>query len=200
VIGSSASGKTTLARLLVGYHKPSDGFVRLDGADVSQWSTNGLGEHIGYLPQDIQLFNGTISENIARLEPVKENQELIISAAKQVGIHEMILSMSKGYDTDIGEKGSKLSGGQRQRIGLARAVFRDPKYLVLDEPNSNMDGEAEIALIQLIKDLKQKGTTVIVVTHKPNLIEVADNILVLHEGNVVHFGKKSDVLDKIKLV
>jgi len=200
VIGSSASGKTTLARLLVGYHKPSDGFVRLDGADVSQWSTNGLGEHIGYLPQDIQLFNGTISENIARLEPVKENQELIISAAKQVGIHEMILSMSKGYDTDIGEKGSKLSGGQRQRIGLARAIFRDPKYLVLDEPNSNMDGEAEIALIQLIKDLKQKGTTVIVVTHKPNLIEVADNILVLHEGNVVHFGKKSDVLDKIKLV
>ncbi len=200
IIGSSASGKTTLARLLVGYHKPSDGFIRLDGADVSQWSANGLGELIGYLPQDIQLFNGTISENISRLEPVKDNEENIIAAAKQVGIHEMILKMTNGYDTDIGEKGSKLSGGQRQRIGLARAIFRDPKYLVLDEPNSNLDGEAELELIQLIEALKQKGTTVIVITHKPNLVEVADNILVLHEGNVVHFGTRSEVLEKIKLV
>jgi ABC-type protease/lipase transport system fused ATPase/permease subunit len=150
VIGSSASGKTTLARLLVGYHKPSSGFIRLDGADVSQWAVNGLGEHIGYLPQDIQLFNGTISENIARLESVKENEEQIVAAAKQVGIHEMILKMSEGYDTDIGEKGSKLSGGQRQRVGLARAIFKEPKYLVLDEPNSNMDGEAELELIRLI--------------------------------------------------
>ncbi len=200
IIGSSASGKTTLARLLVGFHKPNDGFIRLDGADVSQWSTNGLGEQIGYLPQDIQLFNGTISENISRLEPIKDNEKEIISAAKQVGIHEMILKMTNGYDTDIGEKGSKLSGGQRQRIGLARAIFKEPKYLVLDEPNSNLDGEAELELLQLIKDLKQKGTTVIVITHKPNLVEVADNILVLHEGNVVHFGTSSEVLEKIKLV
>ena len=200
IIGSSASGKTTLARLLVGYHKPNDGFIRLDGADISQWSTNGLGEQIGYLPQDIQLFNGTISENISRLEPLKDNEKEIISAAKQVGIHEMILKMTNGYDTDIGEKGNKLSGGQRQRIGLARAIFKEPKYLVLDEPNSNLDGEAELELLQLIKDLKQKGTTVIVITHKPNLIEVADNILVLHDGNVVHFGTSSEVLEKIKLV
>ncbi len=200
IIGSSASGKTTLARLLVGYHKPSDGFIRLDGADVSQWSTNGLGEQIGYLPQDIQLFNGTISENISRLEPIKDNEKEIISAAKQVGIHEMILKMTNGYDTDIGEKGNKISGGQRQRIGLARAIFKEPKYLVLDEPNSNLDGEAELELLQLIKDLKQKGTTVIVITHKPNLVEVADNILVLHEGNVVHFGTSAEVLEKIKLV
>jgi PrtD family type I secretion system ABC transporter len=200
IIGSSASGKTTLARLLVGFHKPNDGFIRLDGADVSQWSTNGLGEQIGYLPQDIQLFNGTISENISRLEPIKDNEKEIINAAKQVGIHEMILKMTNGYDTDIGEKGSKLSGGQRQRIGLARAIFKEPKYLVLDEPNSNLDGEAELELLQLIKDLKQKGTTVIVITHKPNLVEVADNILVLHEGNVVHFGTSSEVLEKIKLV
>ncbi|MCF6203925.1 MAG: type I secretion system permease/ATPase [Methylococcaceae bacterium] len=200
IIGSSASGKTTLARLLVGYHKPNDGFIRLDGADISQWSTNGLGEQIGYLPQDIQLFNGTISENISRLEPIKDNEKEIISAAKQVGVHEMILKMTNGYDTDIGEKGSKLSGGQRQRIGLARAIFKEPKYLVLDEPNSNLDGEAELELLQLIKDLKQKGTTVIVITHKPNLVEVADNILVLHEGNVVHFGTSSEVLEKIKLV
>ena len=200
VIGSSASGKTTLARLLVGYHKPSDGFIRLDGADVSQWSANGLGEHIGYLPQDIQLFNGTISENISRLEPVKDNEESIIAAAKIVGIHEMILKMTNGYDTDIGEKGSKLSGGQRQRVGLARAIFKAPKYLVLDEPNSNMDGEAELELIRLIETLKKNGTTVIVVTHKPNLVDVADNILVLHEGNVVQFGTRSEVLEKIKLV
>lgn len=200
VIGSSASGKTTLARLLVGYHKPSDGFIRLDGADVSQWSGNGLGQLIGYLPQDIQLFSGTVAENIARLEPVKENEEKIIAAAKLVGIHEMILKMNKGYETDIGEHGNKLSGGQRQRIGLARAIFGNPKYLVLDEPNSNMDGEAELGLLNLIKDLKQNGTTIIVVTHKPNLIEVADTILVLHEGNVVQFGEKAEVLEKIKLV
>ncbi len=200
VIGSSGSGKTSLARLLVGYYKPIDGFVRLDGADVSQWSANGLGEMIGYLPQDIQLFNGTISENIARLEPIKENEEKIIAAAKQVGIHEMILKMSEGYDTDIGEKGNKLSGGQRQRIGLARAVYGNPRFLVLDEPNSNMDGEAELELLQLIERLKHAGTTLIVVTHKPNLVEVADKVLVLHEGNVVQFGTRSDVLEHIKLV
>lgn len=199
VIGSSASGKTTLARLLVGYHKPNAGFVRLDGADVSQWSDNGLGKMIGYLPQDIQLFNGTVSENIARLEPVKDNEEKIISAAKLVGIHEMILKMPKGYESDIGEKGSKLSGGQRQRIGLARAVLGEPGFVVLDEPNSNLDGEAELALLEMIKILKQAGTTVVVVTHKPNLVEVADKILVLHEGNVVHFGTRSEVLKHIKL-
>lgn len=200
VIGSSASGKTTLARLLVGYHKPNAGFVRLDGADVSQWSTNGLGKLIGYLPQDIQLFNGTVSENIARLNPVKENEEKIIAAAKLVGIHSMILKMSNGYDTDIGERGNKLSGGQRQRIGLARAVFEESRFLVLDEPNSNLDGEAELELLEMIKSLKQAGTTVVVITHKPNLIEVADKVLVLHEGNVVHFGMRSEVLKQIKLV
>lgn len=200
VIGSSASGKTTLAQLLTGYYKPNSGFIRLDGADVSQWSANGLGELIGYLPQDIQLFNGTVSENIARLDPVQENNDSIIDAAKLVGIHEMILKMPKGYDSDIGEKGNRLSGGQRQRIGLARAIYKDPKFVVLDEPNSNLDGEAEVDLLELIKALKKGGTTVIVVTHKPNLVEVADNILVLHEGNIVHFGTSTDVLDKIKLV
>ncbi len=200
IIGSSGSGKTTLARLLVGFYQPVDGFVRLDGADVGQWSSNGLGHLIGYLPQDIQLFNGTISDNIARLEPVKENEDKIIKAARQVGIHEMILKMSDGYDTDIGEKGSKLSGGQRQRIGLARAVYGEPKFLVLDEPNSNMDGEAELELLRLIEELRQTGTTVIVITHKPNLVDIADKILALHEGNVVQFGTRSKVLEQIKLV
>jgi PrtD family type I secretion system ABC transporter len=200
IIGSSASGKTTLARLLVGFYKPSDGFIRLDGADVSQWATNGLGKMIGYLPQDIQLFSGSISENISRLESVKDNDEAIVEAAKKVGIHDMILKMSNGYDTDIGEKGSKLSGGQRQRVGLARAIYKNPKYLVLDEPNSNMDGEAEIELIKLINVLKQEAVTVIVITHKPNLVDVADNVLVLHEGSVINYGPRKEVLDKIKLV
>ena len=200
ILGSSASGKTTLARLLVGFYKPSDGFIRLDGADVNQWATNGLGEMIGYLPQDIQLFNGSISENISRLESVKENDELIVEAAKKVGIHDMILKMSNGYDTDIGEKGSKLSGGQRQRVGLARAIYKNPKYLVLDEPNSNMDGEAEVELIKLIGILKQEGVTVIVITHKPNLVDVADNVLVLHEGSVINYGTRAEVLEKIRLV
>jgi PrtD family type I secretion system ABC transporter len=200
IIGSSASGKTTLARLLVGFYKPCDGFIRLDGADVSQWATNGLGKMIGYLPQDIQLFSGSISENISRLESVKDNDESIVEAAKKIGIHDMILKMSNGYDTDIGEKGSKLSGGQRQRVGLARAIYKNPKYLVLDEPNSNMDGEAEIELIKLINVLKQEAVTVIVITHKPNLVDVADNVLVLHEGSVINYGPRKEVLDKIKLV
>jgi ABC-type protease/lipase transport system fused ATPase/permease subunit len=185
---------------LVGFYKPSDGFIRLDGADVSQWATNGLGKMIGYLPQDIQLFSGSISENISRLESVKDNDEAIVEAAKKVGIHDMILKMSNGYDTDIGEKGSKLSGGQRQRVGLARAIYKNPKYLVLDEPNSNMDGEAEIELIKLINVLKQEAVTVIVITHKPNLVDVADNVLVLHEGSVINYGPRKEVLDKIKLV
>ena len=200
IIGSSGSGKTSLARLLVGYYKPVSGFVRLDSADISQWSDNGLGELIGYLPQDIQLFNGSISDNIARLESIKDNEEKIIEAAKQAGIHEMILRMSDGYDTDIGEKGNKLSGGQRQRVGLARALYGDPNYLVLDEPNSHMDGEAEIELIELIGRLKKQGTTIVVITHKPNLVEVADKLLVLHEGNVVQFGSRTEVLEHIKLV
>ncbi|WAK00678.1 type I secretion system permease/ATPase [Methylobacter sp. YRD-M1] len=196
VIGSSASGKTTLARLLTGYYKPNDGFVRLDGADVSQWSKNGLGAMIGYLPQDVQLFSGTVAENIARLEPVKEHEHEIIHAAKRVGIHDMILKLPQGYDTDIGEKGNKLSGGQRQRLGLARAIFDDPKFLVLDEPNSNLDGEAELELLRLLNTLKRQGTTIVVVTHKPNLVEAADKILVLHEGNVIKFGPKIDVLSQ----
>lgn len=196
VIGSSASGKTTLARLLTGFYKPNDGFVRLDGADVSQWSKNGLGAMIGYLPQDVQLFSGTVAENISRLDSVKEHEHDIIHAAKRVGIHDMILKLPQGYDTDIGEKGNKLSGGQRQRIGLARAIYGDPKFLVLDEPNSNLDGEAEIELLRLLNNLKRQGTTIVVVTHKPNLVEVADKILVLHEGNIIKFGPKIDVLSQ----
>lgn len=200
VIGSSASGKSTLSKLLVGYYRPSDGFIRLDGADVGFWAKNGLGQHVGYLPQDIQLFHGTVADNICRLQSVKENEEAIIFAAKKAGIHEMILKLSQGYDTQIGEQGGRLSGGQRQRLGIARALYGNPRFVVLDEPNSNLDGEAEILLIELLETLKQEGVTVVVVTHKPNLVQSADKVIAMHEGNVVKFGSRDDVLAQIKMV
>jgi len=199
VIGSSASGKSTLTKLLVGYYRPSDGFIRLDGADVNFWSRNGLGQHIGYLPQDIQLFSGTVADNICRLQKVKDNEEAIIAAAKKAGIHEMILKLSQGYETEIGEQGARLSGGQQQRIGLARALYGNPKFLVLDEPNSSLDGEAELMLIELLATLKSEKVTIVVVTHKPNLMEVADKVLAMHEGNVVKFGTRAEVLAQIKM-
>lgn len=199
IIGSSASGKSTLSKLLVGYYRPSDGFIRLDGADVNFWSKNGLGQHIGYLPQDIQLFSGTVADNICRLQKVKENEEAIIAAAKKAGIHEMVLKLTHGYETEIGDQGAQLSGGQRQRLGLARALYGEPKFLVLDEPNSSLDGEAEILLIELLETLKQEGVTVVVVTHKPNLMQCADRVLVMHEGNVMQFGPRDEVLAKVKM-
>jgi len=199
IIGSSASGKSTLSKLLVGYYRPNDGFIRMDGADVNFWAKNGLGQHIGYLPQDIQLFSGTVAENICRLQNVKEHELEIIATAKKAGIHDMILKLSHGYDTEIGYQGSRLSGGQRQRVGLARALYGNPKFIVLDEPNSSLDGESEIFLIELLATLKQEGVTVIFVSHKPNLMQVADKILVLHEGNVVKFGEREEVLAQIKM-
>ncbi|HIG65435.1 MAG TPA: type I secretion system permease/ATPase [Methyloprofundus sp.] len=200
VIGSSASGKSTLSKLLVGYYRPSDGFIRLDGADVNLWSKNGLGQHIGYLPQDIQLFPGSVADNICRLQVVKQNEQAIIAAAKKAGVHEMILKLPKGYETEIGDQGKRLSGGQRQRLGIARALYGNPRFIVLDEPNSNLDGEAEMLLIELLIYLKEEGVTVVVVTHKPNLMEVADKVIAMHEGNVVKFGQRDDVLAQIKMV
>jgi len=200
IIGSSASGKTTLSKLLVGYYRPSDGFIRLDGADVNFWSKNGLGQYIGYLPQDIQLFPGSVADNICRMQSVKECEESIIAAAKKAGIHEMILKLSKGYDTEIGVQGSRLSGGQRQRLGIARALYGNPRFIVLDEPNSSLDGEAEMLLVELLQTLKQEGVTVIVVTHKPNLVQNADKVLALHEGNVAKYGSRDAVLAQIKML
>jgi ABC-type protease/lipase transport system fused ATPase/permease subunit len=197
VIGSSASGKTTLAKLLVGYYMPTGGFVRLDGADVNLWAKNGLGDMIGYLPQDIQLFSGTVAENIARLESVQDNGDKIIAAAKQARIHEMILKLPAGYDTNIGERGARLSGGQRQRLGMARALYGNPKFLVLDEPNSNLDGQSELELLEILKELKQQQVTVVVISHKPNLVEIADKVLALHEGPVIKFGTRQTVLSQI---
>jgi len=192
IIGPSASGKSTLARLLVGVWMPASGKVRLDGADVYRWNKDELGKYVGYLPQDIELFDGTIAENIARFGEI--NSENVIAAARRAGVHEMILRFPKGYDTPIGRGGSFLSGGQRQRIGLARSLYGDPSLIVLDEPNSNLDDAGEAALIQSVMELKTHGKTVVVITHRTNIIGVVDKILFLREGALQMYGPRQEVL------
>jgi ABC-type multidrug transport system ATPase subunit len=182
--------------MLVGNLVPVAGHVRLDGMDVSQWSSADLGKHIGYLPQGIELFSGTISENIARMQEV--DSEMVIAAARQAGVHDMILSMEQGYDTEIGEGGKALSGGQRQRIGLARALYGDPRLLVFDEPNSNLDNDGEAALIGVIRSLKARGATAIVIAHRPSILQDVDKILVLKAGTIEMFGPRDDVQSKLK--
>jgi len=191
VIGPSASGKSSLARLLVGVWRPFAGSVRLDGAEISQWNKNELGPYIGYLPQDIELFDGTISENIARFGEI--NSELVINAAQMAGVHEMILHLPQGYDTVIGAN-SGLSGGQRQRIGLARALYGSPSLVVLDEPNSNLDDAGEVALVAAIRSLKNQGSTVFLITHRTSVIGAVDKMLVLQAGASVAFGARDEVL------
>lgn len=192
LIGPSGSGKSTLARLLVGVWPAAMGKVRLDGADVYQWNKDELGPNIGYLPQDIELFAGTISENIARFADV--DAEKVIQAATLAGVHEMILRFPQGYDTRVGDAGSGLSGGQKQRIGLARALYGLPAFLVLDEPNSNLDDVGEQALSQAILQLRQVGKTVILISHRPNIIRVTNKLLMLRDGMVAAFGPTEQVL------
>ncbi|HIC99765.1 MAG TPA: type I secretion system permease/ATPase [Piscirickettsiaceae bacterium] len=192
MIGPSASGKSTLARLLVGVWPPAAGKVRLDGADLFQWDKSEVGPYIGYLPQDIELFEGTIAENIARFGDL--DSEKIIQAAKRAGVHEMILRFPKGYETPIGPGGANLSGGQRQRIALARAMYGDARLLVLDEPNANLDEAGEAALIQALRTLKQEGRTVVVITHKMNLLNGVDNLMVLRDGMMQAYGPKEQIL------
>ncbi|MDC8772873.1 type I secretion system permease/ATPase [Roseateles albus] len=199
VIGPSAAGKSTLVRVLLGLWRPQSGTVRLDGASLADWPSHLIGPHIGYLPQEIELLSGTVAENIARMSYAEQASEAIVKAAKTAGAHEMILKLPQGYDTEIGETGQKLSGGQKQRIGLARALFGQPRYVVLDEPNSNLDKEGEEALVDAIRVLKGLGTTLIFVTHKPSLVKHADKVLVLESGNVLAFGPREAVLAKLQL-
>lgn len=196
VLGPSGSGKSTLARVMVGIWFDVTGDVHLDGLPISSWNRMDLGPHLGYLPQDVELFEGTIAENIARLGEV--NSRLVIEAARSSGMHEMILRYPKGYDTPIGEAGNLLSGGQRQRIGLARAIYGDPALVVLDEPNANLDDAGEVALLNTVRQLKAKGKTVILITHRPGAIAVADRLVVLQDGKVMVEGPKDGVLAALR--
>jgi len=193
IIGPSGAGKTTLARALVGIWPVLSGHIRIDGADISQWDNNRLGPHIGYLTQDVQLFSGTVAENISRFGDV--HPEKVVIAAKRAGAHEMILQLSEGYGTRIGEGGRSLSGGQRQRIGLARALYGDPRILVLDEPNSSLDKEGEQALSHAIAEAGKDGRTVIVISHRPALLDIVDKIAVLKDGALTMYGLRKPVLE-----
>lgn len=196
VLGPSGSGKSTLARCMVGIWPQVTGEVLLDGLPIDGWDRNELGPYLGYLPQDIELFEGTIAENIGRFGKVVS--EKVIAAAKTTGLHEMILRLPKGYDTPIGEAGHLLSGGQRQRIGLARAVYGDPVLIVLDEPNANLDEVGETALVRTVNALKEKGRTVFLITHRPGVLAVADRVMVLRDGQVQRDGPRDEVLAQLR--
>jgi ATP-binding cassette subfamily C protein len=195
IIGPSASGKSSLARALVGVWSPLRGSIRLDGATLDQWSPEALGRYIGYLPQDIELFDGTVGQNIARFEADADPQA-IIAAAETAGVHEMIVHLPDGYDTRIGEGGMALSAGQRQRIGLARALYGNPFLVVLDEPNSNLDIEGEQALSKAIASVRERGGIVVVVAHRPSALASVDFALVMNNGEAQAFGPKDEVLRK----
>jgi ATP-binding cassette subfamily C exporter for protease/lipase len=196
ILGPSGSGKSTLARVMMGIWPDVEGEVLLDGLPIQGWNRLELGPHLGYLPQDIELFEGTIAENICRFREV--DSQRVIEAARCAGLHEMILRFPKGYDTPMGEAGSLLSGGQRQRIGLARAVYGDPAVIVLDEPNANLDDAGEAALVRTVRELKAKGKTVFLITHRPGAVAVADRLVVLRDGRIVADGPRDAVLAQLR--
>ncbi|MER8373617.1 type I secretion system permease/ATPase [Mesorhizobium sp. M1406] len=196
IVGPSASGKSSLVRAIAGIWLPMRGTVRLDGATLDQWSPEELGSHIGYLPQDVQLFDGTIAENIARFEP-RAASDKILAAARAAGVHDLVVHLPEGYETRIGEAGSALSAGQRQRVALARALYGDPFLVILDEPNSNLDAEGEAALTEAIQGVRARGGIAVVVAHRPSALASLDQVLVMANGRVQAFGPKSEVLNKV---
>jgi len=196
VVGPSAAGKTCLARLLVGIWKPARGSVRLDAVELSDWNPDEFGPQIGYVPQEIEFFEGTVAENIARLGEI--DPEKVVQAAKLIGMHEIILGFPKGYDTELGETGFALSGGQRQRLAIARGFYGIPKYIVMDEPNANLDEVGESALVQAVSYLKSQGSAIVMTTHRPRLVSVVDNLLVLRNGRQVGFGPAEDMINAVR--
>jgi ATP-binding cassette subfamily C protein len=195
IIGASASGKSSLARAIVGVWPATRGSIRIDGAALDQWSSEALGPHIGYLPQDMKLFAGTVAQNISRFER-QPSAEAVIAAATAAGVHELILGLPNGYETEIGEAGAALSAGQRQRIGLARALYGEPFLVVLDEPNANLDKEGEEALTRAIQGVRERGGIVIVVAHRPSALASVDILLVMRAGRLGSFGPKEAIFKR----
>lgn len=196
LLGASAAGKSSLTRALAGIWPATSGVIRLDGAALEQWDPDALGRHIGYLPQDVALFDGTVAENIARFDP-DASSNTILEAARLAGAHEMILRLPNGYATRIGERGASLSAGQRQRVGLARAVFGDPFLIVLDEPNANLDRDGELALVRAVEALRRAGRIVILVSHRPDAIAALDIAMVLYEGRMIAFGPREQIFARV---
>jgi ATP-binding cassette subfamily C protein/ATP-binding cassette subfamily C protein EexD len=195
LIGPSGSGKSSLARALVGVWRPHAGSIRYDGAELTQWDPEQLGPYLGYMPQDVELFSGTVADNISRFQ--QADSTTVVEAALKAGVHELILEFPDGYNTQLGENGYALSGGQRQRIALARALYGEPKVLILDEPNANLDTEGEQALAEALTKAKKSGQAIVVISHRASLLSIVDNVAVLKDGVLLRFGERDSVLAEL---